>query len=193
MRARVVVEEPTGCPLVELGDDADTVSVMSYAGDTGEAFVEGDSENGELFEYAEGSVVRYTRPSDCVCGRIESVGIPVAKRRVRNEKLELVFHASDPEQLRTALTRLRDSADVWLRQLIESEWVLDPTEVSTVDLRALTDRQTEVLRTAHEAGHFDRPRTASVGDLAAELNVSSSTVTQHLDAALRKMLDQIVG
>jgi predicted DNA binding protein len=58
-------------------------------------------------------------------------------------------------------------------------------------LAALTDRQREVLATAHEMGYYDVPRTASTDEVAAELGVDDSTVAEHLQRAERNLLDEL--
>lgn len=58
-------------------------------------------------------------------------------------------------------------------------------------LDALTDRQREVLRTAFEMGYYDVPRDASTDDVAAELGVDPSTVTEHLQRAERNLLASV--
>lgn len=55
-------------------------------------------------------------------------------------------------------------------------------------LEDLTDRQREVIRTAYEMGYYEVPRTATTGDVAAELAVDSSTVSEHLQRAERNLL-----
>lgn len=55
-------------------------------------------------------------------------------------------------------------------------------------LAALTDRQYEVVRTAHDLGYYDVPRTVSLETLATELGVERSTVTEHLQRAARNLL-----
>lgn len=52
----------------------------------------------------------------------------------------------------------------------------------------LTDRQQEVLATAHGAGYYDWPREITGEDLAAELGVSPATFHKHLRAAERKLI-----
>jgi DNA-binding CsgD family transcriptional regulator len=52
----------------------------------------------------------------------------------------------------------------------------------------LTDRQREVLRTAYEQGYFEVPRAATTDDVAAALDLDSSTVTEHLQRAERNLL-----
>lgn len=57
----------------------------------------------------------------------------------------------------------------------------DPRESARTT--ALTDRQREVLATAVAVGYYDIPKTASQGDVAAELDRAPSTVAEHLRKA----------
>jgi|GEM_PF-61818 len=52
----------------------------------------------------------------------------------------------------------------------------------------LTDRQREVIETAYEAGYYDWPRECTGTDVAAELDISSATFSEHVHAAERKLL-----
>lgn len=52
----------------------------------------------------------------------------------------------------------------------------------------LTDRQSEVLRAAYDAGYYDWPRQATGGDVAARLDISSATFSEHIRAAERTLL-----
>jgi len=55
----------------------------------------------------------------------------------------------------------------------------------------LTDRQYEVLKTAYISGFFDSPRQSTGSDVADTLDVSQPTVTEHLRAAQRRILDHL--
>jgi len=55
-------------------------------------------------------------------------------------------------------------------------------------LDELTDRQQEVIQTAYDLGYFEVPREASTADVAAELGVDPSTVTEHLQRAERNLI-----
>lgn len=55
----------------------------------------------------------------------------------------------------------------------------------------LTDRQLEALRLAHARDYFGWPRGAAAEDLAAELDVTTPTFSQHLRVAHRKVLDRL--
>ncbi|GCF13528.1 hypothetical protein Harman_14630 [Haloarcula mannanilytica] len=53
---------------------------------------------------------------------------------------------------------------------------------------SLTDRQREVLETAHEAGYYNWPRGATAADLADRLDISEPTLHKHLRAAEQKLV-----
>jgi hypothetical protein len=57
----------------------------------------------------------------------------------------------------------------------------------------LTDRQYEALRTAYQLGYFAIPRRASLQDVAEELDVSSSSVSERLRRAQTKLLEETVA
>lgn len=58
-------------------------------------------------------------------------------------------------------------------------------------LRSLTERQREVLRTAFELGYFDVPRAVTTRDVAVELDLDPSTVSEHLQRAERRLLNSV--
>ncbi len=57
-------------------------------------------------------------------------------------------------------------------------------------LSALTERQREVLETAYRQGYFDTPREASTEEVAEEVGVDSSTVSEHLQRAERNLFGE---
>lgn len=64
--------------------------------------------------------------------------------------------------------------------------------VEDVLVEELTDRQTEVLVTAYRVGYFERPRETTGAQVAADLDISPSTFSQHLRAAQRKLLGALL-
>lgn len=58
-------------------------------------------------------------------------------------------------------------------------------------LSDLTDRQLQALRTAYAAGYFDWPRETTTDTIADELDIATSTFSQHLRIAERKLLDSL--
>ncbi|PSQ41211.1 helix-turn-helix domain-containing protein, partial [Halobacteriales archaeon SW_12_71_31] len=68
----------------------------------------------------------------------------------------------------------------------------DDGDRTLVDRDALTDRQREVLRTAYEMGYFEYPRESNATEVAAALDISPSTLAEHLAAAQGKLLDELL-
>ncbi|APW98437.1 bacterio-opsin activator [Halobiforma lacisalsi AJ5] len=60
-------------------------------------------------------------------------------------------------------------------------------------LDSLTDRQLEVIRTAVDMGYYEVPREATVEEVAAELELDPSTVTEHLQRAERNVLTRVLS
>lgn len=58
-------------------------------------------------------------------------------------------------------------------------------------INSLTERQENALRAAAFLGFFDRPQQATAEDVAKTLNVSRSTVLQHIRRAEKKIFDEL--
>ncbi len=56
----------------------------------------------------------------------------------------------------------------------------------------LTDRQREIIDTAHEMGYYEVPRQVSTDDIAEAVGVDPSTVTEHLQRAERNLLGEVL-
>ncbi|WP_264554853.1 PAS domain S-box protein [Halocatena marina] len=70
---------------------------------------------------------------------------------------------------------------------------VSPGEFRTVIEDSLTDRQRTALEAACYSGFFDSPRESSGEDVAASLDISSSTFHQHLRKAQKKLLNVAFG
>lgn len=148
-----------------------------------------------VFSYGSKTVYRLTRSRDegCPCESIERFDCPVVDVHTRDGMLYLVFHAANMEQLRGIITTLRaEYPQVDICRLLRSEGEEGENDLVFVDRGRLTARQREVLETAHRMGYFERPKGANAGDVAATLDISRSTFTEHLAAAQTKLLDAIL-
>ena len=56
----------------------------------------------------------------------------------------------------------------------------------------LTDRQREVINTAHAMGFYEVPREVSTEAIANDLDLDPSTVAEHLQRAERNLLDDLL-
>ncbi|ASI99033.1 helix-turn-helix domain-containing protein [Thermococcus celer] len=70
---------------------------------------------------------------------------------------------------------------------------VDDAEARKSPILKLTKRQAEVLLLAYKSGYFDNPRKVTLRELAEMLNLSPSTVKEHLRKAQRKVLEEVIG
>jgi len=203
IRAELTFQDPC-CPVAEAGADAGPVRSMARttAGETvTEEFVlesDADPEAASadverVFDYDDRSVYRFEREEwGCPCEAIERHGCPVFDIHTHEGELRLAFHASDHETLSDVVTDLRERWNVELSGLFRSGGETAERELVLVDRAALTDRQREVLRTAHRMGYFAAPPAANAGDVADELGINRSTFREHLAAAQSKLLGAVL-
>lgn len=151
----------------------------------------------KAFESGAESIYRFERAADrnCPCECIESHGFPVADVRGERGTLYIVFHAPDREALRTVIAMLGDHyPQVEVRRLVQSRNDEEEATDSLVffDRSVFTDRQQEVLETAHRLGYFNHPKGANAGEVAEALGITTATFIEHLSAAQRKLLDSVL-
>jgi hypothetical protein len=211
IRAEIKVDADGTCPIAEAASDAGTSTVTiskSVAPESGavteEFMLDTDRSGAEpgqafdgsaVFTYGSKTVYRFTRERDrgCPCEVVEQFDCPVVDVHTRAGSLYLVFHAAGMDQLQQIVTTLREQfSSVDIQRLLRSETDADDSNLVFVDRSRLTDRQREVLESAHEMGYFDSSRGANAGEVADELGVATSTFSEHLAAAQRKVLDAVL-
>lgn len=150
----------------------------------------------EVFTYGSKTAYRFerSRGDPCPCESIEVLGCPLLETYVRDGSLVVVFHARGVDHLREVLTDLRDRwSNVSVQRLIQSGDDRSEQDLVFVDRSELTERQREVLETAHEMGYFEHPKGANATEVAAALDITQATFAEHLSAAQRKLLSSILG
>lgn len=210
IRAELRVDADGTCPVAETAADAGTstfsVSRSTDPEDTGAVTEEFmlDSATADdhatddidaVFTYGSKTVYRFSRSrgSGCPCECVEQFDCPVVDVHTRDGMLYLVFHAADMAQLQSVITTLREQYPrVDIRRLLRTRGEQSNHDLVFVDRGRLTERQREVLETAHRLGYFERPKGANAGEVADELDISRSTFTEHLAAAQTKLLDAIL-
>ena len=148
-----------------------------------------------VFEYGEETIYRFTRElgRGCPCEVVEAHDCPVVDLHTREFDLYLTFHAPSMERLQRAVQDLRDEfPSLSVRRLLRTSTDSPGGSSVLVDRGVLTDRQREVLETAHEMGYFEHPKRVNAGEVARALEISTSTFAEHLAAAQRKLLDAIL-
>ncbi len=211
-RATVVVNEPADCPVADVsaraGERIDSIARSSQATADGTVVEEfGVAADASIDESEDAGVeltpvqsndreaiYRFERDAaaDCVCEVVEGTGTPVSSVRAQNGSLLLSFRTLELAEVADIVDHLRELFD----GVLVEELTQDHEEVSAdpvvVDREILTDRQREIVETAHEMGYFDYPKGANATDVAEELGVARSTFTEHLAAAQTKLMDAIL-
>lgn len=83
----------------------------------------------------------------------------------------------------------RENADSFsLSCLTDAEDVVETTPAD-----GLTDRQREAIRAAYEMGYFEIPRTASLEEVAAELGITASSLSERLRRAQTHLVETTVA
>ncbi len=149
-----------------------------------------------VLDVGEERVYQFARDADatCACEVVEALGHPLADVRVEHGTLVLTLHLDAVDELREVVGDLDATAErVEVRYLVHTGVDADDGGDRTlVDRDALTDRQREVLRTAYDMGYFEYPRESNATEVAEELDISPSTLAEHLAAAQGKLLDELL-
>ncbi|WP_254528507.1 helix-turn-helix domain-containing protein [Natrinema gelatinilyticum] len=154
-----------------------------------------DTDLSPIFSYGSSTVYRFQRElgCSCPCEFIEKFDCPVVDIRTQGSALYLTFHAPDMHRLQAVIGELRDRyANLDVQRLLQSQQDHDEQNLVFVDRSRLTARQIEVLETAHRMGYFEHPKRANAGEVADELGITSTTLTEHLAAAQSKLLGTIL-
>ncbi|WP_435183820.1 helix-turn-helix domain-containing protein [Halobellus sp. EA9] len=215
IRAKLAVDVTAGCPIAELsaledGDDSERPPVRdviwtratdgsvteefrvdaAVAADNPEAVTNAES----VMEIGDDRVYQFTRDTSCACEVVERLGCPISDVYATEGTLMLTLCLPDTDRLREIVAALDDLAErVAVRYLVrstaEGDEGRDPT---VVDRGSLTERQREVLRTAHRLGYFEYRSGANAGEVADSLGINDSTFAEHLSKAQSKLLEEVL-
>lgn len=129
-------------------------------------------------------------PQDMICPTLLEHGfLHSAPVRIEDgqEYWEVCF-ADDREEIESAIEGVCDSSGAEISiETITSTPVGDSERKHRMD--ALTTTQREVFQLARKQGYYQWPRGVSTRDLAAELDISKTTLLDHLRKAESKLLD----
>lgn len=127
----------------------------------------------------------------CICRTVEGFGCPISNLHARDGTLYVTFHASNTDVIKDIVTALRERySAVHVRHLVRAD-DREANDFVLVNRSGLTRKQREVLETAYEMGYFEHPKRTNAGAVADELDIASSTFTEHLAAAHRKVIDEL--
>ena len=209
IRAEIRVSADGTCPVVEgaadVGSPSYSIARSATASEpervTEEFMIESGTaptasvELTEVFDYGSKTMYRFSRDRGrgCPCEAVEAFDCPIVDLHARDGRLHLVFHVVDMRDLQDVIMTLRERySEVDVRRLLRSEHDPQESNLIFVDRGRLTDRQREVLETAHRMGYFEHPKDANAGEVAETLDITTATFSEHLAAAQSKLLDAIL-
>lgn len=208
IRATVSFDSADICPIVAVATTTDSVisSVSTSVGTAAESgsvtefVIETESPPSDVyadrvFSYGTTHIYRldHDGTNGCPCECLGEFDSPIHRYLARPGMLELVFHAANYDQLQVVMRELRARfPDLDIRRLVRSPTGDGESDTVFVDRAKLTDRQLEILQLAYDRGYFDRPRGANASEIAAELGINQSTVSEHLVAAQRKIFGDVL-
>lgn len=208
IRVTVAFPAPAVCPVASLAERADTtisdVSTSVATADDADCVTEflvdadavpDDYEHDPVFTYTDRHLyrVRHDADANCPCTTLGEFDTPVGRFHAAGGDLQVVFHAREFDDVQAIVGEFRERFDdVDIERLVRAPTGTSARDTVFVDRGQLTDRQLEVLETAYDAGYFERPRGATAQELAADLDIAPSTFTEHLLAAQRKLLGDVL-
>lgn len=113
---------------------------------------------------------------------------PVIQKTDGSEIWEIGAWSKEP--LQEILTRLPKEFKIKLKYIREEE--VDQLFLPHI-MPKLTDKQKLVVQLAVHEGYYEFPRKVNLDDLAMKLQLSKSTVQQHLRTAEKKLMAFLVG
>jgi predicted DNA binding protein len=130
-------------------------------------------------------------PNDMVCPVLLKHGfIHSAPVRIENGREEWqVCFANERSDIEAALDRVREEADaeVDVTAITSSDGSGDSERSQRLD--SLTGSQRSVFEHACQAGYYEWPRQTTTRELAADLDLSKTTLLEHLRKAEAKLLN----
>ncbi|WP_324662639.1 helix-turn-helix domain-containing protein [Haloarcula sediminis] len=130
-------------------------------------------------------------PDDMVCPTLLEHGfVHNAPVRIEDGREEWqVCFVNERSEIDDALDRVREEAGAEVR--IDSITTSEAATTTARDQRldTLTAKQRDVFEHAREAGYYEWPRQCDTRELAADLDVSKTTLLEHLRKAEAKLLD----
>lgn len=113
-------------------------------------------------------------------------------RGVVNDRFLIEAYFQDTALAREVLEELRSVVDdVTLRQLARTV-TKESSQERFVNMSTLTPKQREALTQAYSAGYYDPESSASLTDIATELDISPSAVSERLSRAEHNIMKNII-
>ena len=175
--------EEVTCPIDDLKGNVETINQQFVGGDCHtDTTVKTDGET---------DIVHSKKPLDAMCHCPVFVEFDCLPQITEfgTESLIIETYLPDRERLTELIEALKETtAGVSLRRLtrIDNEGT-DRSNRVVLELYDLTDKQRQAATNAVAAGYYENPRETTVGELAEQLDISKSAMSQRLNAVESKL------
>jgi predicted DNA binding protein len=117
--------------------------------------------------------------------------VHVGRSRVESGSKTIAVQLSEQDTASTVAETLKTTYDDVVVSSVRQDH--QTTSLGTVGslLEPLTDKQYTAIEHAYYGGFFEHPRDTTATELADQFDVTRQTITHHLRAAERKLLDQL--
>ena len=181
----------THCPIADLSSTTASGTIQ-LTGTNCHASISFEGEDEEHVSLYTASI-----EESCTCSSLCGPGFTPVDLVVEDGSLVVNAYVDDRERLSEAIEDLREGPDTWrLRRLTtpDRNKTLDSGLASQLlEDVSVTQKQREAVRVAVEMGYYDRPRDATLGDLASRLGVSRSALSQRLNAVEAKLVEGLAA
>lgn len=189
LQARFRIEPCSECRVIESGQEGSGVEQSLV--DCGE---EGPSKCLATVTGKDGQqhLVEESVEASCICPVFNEHDCIATIEIIDPPGFVVSIAARERDEFTSIVGALREAdANPRLVQITQSS---DPTEYQRLefDMEDITDKQREAIRIAVEKGYYEKPRRATLGDLAEQLDISRSAVSQRLTAVESKMVYKLV-
>lgn len=177
----------TACPIAEFGDQSVNGRIQ-LAGEQCHASLSVEDQPGSAARLFSTSIEK-----TCTCNLVCEPGISPAELLVEDGSLEITAIVESRDRLVELSDRLRERGEDWRLRRLTTAGKRTRSESAQADQLqdqiSLTAKQREVVEEAVSKGYYANPREASLSDLAEELEVTRSALSQRLNAVEAKLID----
>ena len=128
---------------------------------------------------------------DCPCPVFVDYGCVPQITGSEGSSMVMKTYLSDRERLTELVTDLRaavENVSVSRLKRVDTQHSGNRHKFVTLDLYELTEKQRQAVTAAVAAGYYEAPREVSLGELATQLDISKSALSQRLKAAESKLV-----
>ena len=178
------------CPVEVFGQNADRIDRQSS---DGKCHTETTHECGDETPSGRADTeIRHSKTeitSECFCPIFFEYDCMPKIAAVTDDAVVIRAFLPDRDCLSALIDDLREATDdLSLRRLTRVDSVDgDRSNRVTLDLSTLTETERETAAMAVSSGYYETPREASIGELAAELDITKSAMSQRLSSIESKL------